>query len=124
MHHLCMNKFIIFISLSIFSSFAISKEVTFYIGKVDGATVWLPKAIEVQPEEEIEIFVTHKEKDVKPEHGFFVPEFKIDTLVRFGEEKKSLGKFKAPKNTGEYKIACLLHTTHQPAFLVVKSAKK
>ena len=82
----------------------------------EGTKVFAPATLVVHKGDTVKIKVINNIKSEPPQHGFAIPDFKIEEVVNRGEPKEV--QFTADK-AGVFDIKCQLHPAHVHAQLVV-----
>jgi nitrosocyanin len=82
----------------------------------EGSKVFVPSVLVVHKGDTVKIKVINNIKSEPPQHGFAIPDFKIEEVVNRGETKEV--QFTADK-AGVFDIKCQLHPAHVHAQLVV-----
>ncbi|MBI3796355.1 MAG: cupredoxin domain-containing protein [Deltaproteobacteria bacterium] len=82
----------------------------------EGTKVFVPSVLVVHKGDTVKIKVINNIKADPPQHGFAIPDFKIEEVVNRGETKEV--QFTADK-VGVFEIKCQLHPAHVHAQLVV-----
>jgi len=82
----------------------------------EGSKVFVPSVLVVHKGDTVKIKVINNIKTDPPQHGFAIPDFKIEEVVNRGETKEV--QFTADK-AGVFEIKCQLHPAHVHAQLVV-----
>lgn len=95
---------------------AASPEFTVVNVEYEGAKVFVPSVLVVHKGDTVKIKVINNIKSEPPNHGFAIPDFKIEEVVNRGETKEV--QFTADK-AGVFDIKCQLHPAHVHAQLVV-----
>jgi len=118
------NLGIIMLSLGFNHLAAEPRLIELYTKKLDdNKTHWMPKEIKVKAGEKIKIVAKHELDGGYDFHGLYVPELKISTEVH-RHKPVTIEKDVPLDLDGKYKIQCHLHSTHEPATLIVEGAKK
>ena len=95
---------------------AASPEFTVVNVEYEGSKVFVPSVLVVHKGDTVKIKVINNIKSEPPNHGFAIPDFKIEEVVNRGETKEV--QFTADK-AGVFDIKCQLHPAHVHAQLVV-----
>ena len=96
------------------------RKIEFETKQLEDGVHWMPESITVTQGEVVQFIVKHTIPG-KDEHGFFIPELKIKTVVKRGKTEKITKEIPTTLPAGEYKVLCDKHEgTHKPATLVVK----
>jgi nitrosocyanin len=82
----------------------------------EGSKAFVPSVLVVHKGDTVKIKVINNIKSEPPQHGFAIPDFKIEEVVNRGETKEV--QFTADK-AGVFDIKCQLHPAHIHAQLVV-----
>ena len=93
-----------------------SPEFTVVNVEYEGSKVFVPSTIVVHKGDTVKITVINNIKSEPPNHGFAIPDFKIEEVVNRGEKKTV--EFTADK-AGVFDIKCQLHPAHVHGQLVV-----
>jgi nitrosocyanin len=82
----------------------------------EGTKVFVPSVLVVHKGDTVKIKVINNIKSEPPNHGFAIPDFKIEEVVNRGETKTV--EFTADK-AGVFDIKCQLHPAHVHGQLIV-----
>ncbi len=82
----------------------------------EGTKVFVPSTLVVHKGDTVKIKVINNIKSEPPNHGFAIPDFKIEEVVNRGETKTV--EFTADK-AGVFDINCQLHPAHVHGQLIV-----
>jgi nitrosocyanin len=82
----------------------------------EGTKVFVPSTLVVHKGDTVKIKVINNIKSEPPNHGFAIPDFKIEEVVNRGETKTV--EFTADK-AGIFDIKCQLHPAHVHGQLIV-----
>jgi len=82
----------------------------------EGTKVFVPSTLVVHKGDTVKIKVINNIKSEPPNHGFAIPDFKIEEVVNRGETKTV--EFTADK-VGVFDIQCQLHPAHVHGQLIV-----
>jgi nitrosocyanin len=82
----------------------------------EGTKVFVPSTLVVHKGDTVKIKVINNIKSEPPNHGFAIPDFKIEEVVNRGETKTV--EFTADK-AGVFDIKCQLHPAHVHGQLIV-----
>ena len=82
----------------------------------EGSKVFVPSTLVVHKGDAVKIKVINNIKSEPPNHGFAIPDFKVEEVVNRGETKTV--EFTADK-AGVFEIKCHLHPAHVHGQLVV-----
>src|SRR5215831_17954641 len=82
----------------------------------EGTKVFVPATLVVHKGDTVKIKVINNIKSEPPNHGFAIPDFKIEEVVNRGETKEV--QFTADK-AGVFDIKCHLHPAHVHGQLIV-----
>jgi plastocyanin len=86
----------------------------------EGTKAFLPSAIVVHKGDHVKIKVVNNIKSDPNQHGFSIPDFKVESVVSRGEPQEV--EFTADK-AGIFPIKCQLHPAHLGGQLVVLDTK-
>lgn len=92
-------------------------EFTVINGEFEGTKVFVPSVLIVHKGDAVKIKVINNLKSEPPNHGFAIPDFKVEEVVNRGETKTV--EFTADK-AGVFDIKCQLHPAHVHGQLVVQ----
>jgi nitrosocyanin len=92
-------------------------EFTVINGEFEGTKVFVPAVLVVHKGDVVKIKVINNLKSEPPNHGFAIPDFKVEEVVNRGETKTV--EFTADK-AGVFDIKCQLHPAHVHGQLVVQ----
>jgi nitrosocyanin len=92
-------------------------EFTVINGEFEGSKVFVPSVLVVHKGDTVKIKVINNLKSEPPNHGFAIPDFKVEEVVNRGETKTV--EFTADK-AGVFDIKCQLHPAHVHGQLVVQ----
>jgi nitrosocyanin len=82
----------------------------------EGSKVFVPSTLVVHKGDTVKIKVINNIKSEPPNHGFAIPDFKVEEVVNRGETKTV--EFTADK-VGVFEIKCQLHPAHVHGQLIV-----
>jgi nitrosocyanin len=82
----------------------------------EGTKVFVPSTLVVHKGDTVKIKVINNIKSEPPNHGFAIPDFKVEEVVNRGETKTV--EFTADK-VGVFEIKCQLHPAHVHGQLIV-----
>ena len=83
----------------------------------EGTKVFVPSTLVVHKGDTVKIKVINNIKSEPPNHGFAIPDFKVEEVVNRGETKTV--EFTADK-AGVFDIKCHLHPAHVHGQLIVQ----
>jgi len=92
-------------------------EFTVINGEFEGSKVFVPSVLVVHKGDAVKIKVINNLKSEPPNHGFAIPDFKVEEVVNRGETKTV--EFTADK-AGVFDIKCQLHPAHVHGQLIVQ----
>jgi len=92
-------------------------EFTVVNAEFEGTKVFVPSVLVVHKGDTVKIKVINNLKSEPPNHGFAIPDFKIEEVVNRGETKTV--EFTADKD-GVFDIKCHLHPAHVHGQLIVQ----
>src|SRR5207248_4029228 len=76
---------------------------------VEGNKFWLPSTLIVEQGEHVTLTLKNAVEGMPPEHGFAIPDFKVQEIVTRGQDKTI--EFVADK-AGVFPYYCQLHAAH------------
>ena len=92
------------------------QEFTMVNIEYEGTKVFVPSTLVVHKGDTVKIKVINNIKTEPPNHGFAIPDFKVEEVVNRGEPKTI--EFTADK-AGVFEIKCQLHPAHVHGQLIV-----